>query len=183
MSITAPASSLSRIAHETLPRFGRVLGISVLLAGLTMSSLNCGIIFHPERSGRAGGRVDVAALVLDCLWLLVGVVPGVVALVVDFATGGIYEGGGRSAQAGQRIDLQFKGVAPLSANMGFTLVGPDGSTRELGKSNVQIGEARASGATADEGPLMLPEDLAPGHYALNISVNGRKTATLPLNVR
>ncbi|NOU29934.1 MAG: hypothetical protein HOO96_18675 [Polyangiaceae bacterium] len=170
-------SSLARIAHETLPRFGRVLGISVLLAGLTMSSLNCGIIFHPERSGRAGGRVDVAALVLDCLWLLVGVVPGVVALVVDFATGGIYEGGGRSAQAGQRIDLQFKGAAPLNANMGFTLVSPDGSTRELGKSSVQMGEAKS------EGPLMLPDDLAPGHYALDISVNGRKTATLPLNVR
>lgn len=170
--------SLARIARETVPRFGRVLGISVLLAGLTMSSLNCGIIFHPERSGRAGGRVDVAALVLDCLWLLVGVVPGVVALVVDFATGGIYEGGGRSAQAGQRIDLQFKGAAPLSANMDFTLVGPDGSTRQLGKSSVQMGEAKSEGS-----PLMLPEDLAPGHYALDISVNGRKTATLPLNVR
>jgi len=54
---------------------------------------------------------------------------------------------------------------------------PDGSTRELGKSSVQMGEAKS------DGPLMLPDDLAPGHYALDISVNGRKTATLPLNVR
>src|SRR5262249_37344700 len=44
-------------------------------------------------NGRRGGPIDVVPLVVDILWLLPGLIPGLVCLVVDFATGCIYTGG------------------------------------------------------------------------------------------
>ena len=50
----------------------------------------CGTILYPERRGTAGGQIDGGVAVMDCLWLLVGIVPGVVFLIVDFSNGAIY---------------------------------------------------------------------------------------------
>jgi hypothetical protein len=62
-------------------------GIAVILALSLLSS--CATMLHPERKGNASG-VDAAPLVLDILLLAAGVVPGVVAIAVDFRTGAIY---------------------------------------------------------------------------------------------
>ncbi len=71
------------------------------LAATTMittacGQLGCGYFLHPERRGRQSGTIDSATMVMDLLWLLPGIVPGVIALVVDFSSGAIYVGG-RSA--------------------------------------------------------------------------------------
>jgi hypothetical protein len=63
-------------------------GFVVCLGPLASS---CGTLLHPERVGQpAMGRIDPAVAILDGLGLLLFVVPGIVAFIVDFATGAIY---------------------------------------------------------------------------------------------
>ena len=50
----------------------------------------CGTIIYPERAGQPKGRIDPAVVVMDGLCLLIVVVPGLIAFIVDFATGAIY---------------------------------------------------------------------------------------------
>jgi hypothetical protein len=65
--------------------------LSLLLAGNVLWIASCGTIIHPERVGQPrGGRLDVSIVLLDGLGLLCFFIPGVVAFVVDFATGAIY---------------------------------------------------------------------------------------------
>ena len=65
----------------------------VLCAGLGAQVAGCGTILYPERRGTTGGQVDGGVAVMDCLWLLAGIVPGVVFLIVDFSNGAIYRSG------------------------------------------------------------------------------------------
>jgi hypothetical protein len=51
---------------------------------------SCGYFLHPERRGQTEGKIDTDTLLLDCALLLIGILPGVVALAVDFSTGAIY---------------------------------------------------------------------------------------------
>jgi len=52
---------------------------------------SCGALIHPERVGQPRtGRLDPSVVLLDGLGLLLFLVPGVVAFIVDFATGAIY---------------------------------------------------------------------------------------------
>lgn len=67
----------------------------ILLATLGLNLSGCGYLLHPERRGQSGGRIDAGIAVLDGLGLLLFVVPGVVAFIVDFSTGCIYHPGGR----------------------------------------------------------------------------------------
>ncbi len=77
-------------------RMIRHIAAATLLA-TAVSSAGCGYILHPERRGNTGGHIATGSFVMDLLWLLPGIVPGVVALIVDFSSGAIYTGGGRSA--------------------------------------------------------------------------------------
>ncbi|SDK27352.1 hypothetical protein [Microbulbifer yueqingensis] len=75
----------------------RGVAASCLLV-LMMNLTACGYFLYPERKGQTGGRVDPTVVILDGAALLFGVLPGVVAFAVDFATGTIYlPAGGRSA--------------------------------------------------------------------------------------
>lgn len=69
---------------------------AVLLGGLAASASGCGYVLYPGRVGRRGGSIDVPVLIIDLLWLLPGLLPGAICLVVDFTTGCIYRGGGRA---------------------------------------------------------------------------------------
>jgi hypothetical protein len=59
---------------------------SALCAGLT----GCGTIFYPERIGQSHGPLDWKVVALDTIGLLLFVVPGVIAFIVDFHNGTIY---------------------------------------------------------------------------------------------
>ena len=73
-----------------MPKLSRG-ALSLLLAGSVMWTASCGTIIHPERVGQPhGGRLDVGIVLLDGLGLLCFFVPGVIAFIVDFATGAIY---------------------------------------------------------------------------------------------
>jgi hypothetical protein len=65
-----------------------------LLATLGLQ-VGCGTILYPERRGQTSGHVDTGVAVMDGLWCLVFIIPGVVAFIVDFGNGAIYEGGRR----------------------------------------------------------------------------------------
>lgn len=68
----------------------------LLAGGLALGASGCGFILYPNRRGRSGGQVDIPVLIIDLLWLLPGLIPGAVCLIVDFTTGCIYRGGGRA---------------------------------------------------------------------------------------
>ncbi len=72
-------------------RFTRAIALTSALA---MAS-GCGYFFHPERRGNSGGEISGVSLVGDLLWLIPGIIPGVVALAIDFTSGAVYIGGGR----------------------------------------------------------------------------------------
>lgn len=150
--------------------------VMLVAATLTFSTMQCGIILHPERQGQKSGQLDVPMVVLDCLWLIVGVVPGVVALVVDYATGGIYESKAAiNAKPGRNVSFRLKGKAPADANVQVTLVGADGLAFTLLSQHYSKGEERTNMLT-----FSLPNGIAPGAYNLNISVNGASNVNVPV---
>ena len=67
----------------------------VVLASIGLQLASCGTLLYPERRGQTSGHVDTGVAVMDGLWCLLFVVPGVVAFIVDFTDGAIYEGSGR----------------------------------------------------------------------------------------
>jgi len=69
---------------------------------------SCARILHPERVGNRGGAVDVVPLVVDILLFIPGLVPGLIAIVVDFGTGAIYvqNGNGELTETGNRLALR-----------------------------------------------------------------------------
>lgn len=73
--------------------FLRATALSALI-GVGVSSSGCGYLLHPERRGNNGGSIDGVTLVFDLLWLIPGIIPGVVFLIVDFSSGCMYVGGG-----------------------------------------------------------------------------------------
>jgi hypothetical protein len=75
----------------------RLIG-GVLVAALLGQLTACGAIFYPERRGQIDGRIDPGIAVLDAVGLLFYIVPGLIALGVDFTTGAIYLPHGRTAQ-------------------------------------------------------------------------------------
>lgn len=75
-------SSLGRISRRA---FG-----ATLLGVCGAISTGCGLLLYPERRGQRGGRLDWGVVLLDGLGLLLFFIPGIIAFVVDFATGTIY---------------------------------------------------------------------------------------------
>ena len=67
----------------------RVFQIIAAVTTLTFTS-SCALMFYPERKGNNSGPLETLPLLLDILLILPGVIPGVVALVLDFGTGAIY---------------------------------------------------------------------------------------------
>lgn len=75
---------------------------------LITQMIGCGTIIYPERRGQRTGQIDVGIALLDALWLLVFIVPGVVAFAVDFTTGAIYLPGRRaSAETGEMVVIRM----------------------------------------------------------------------------
>ncbi len=90
--LSLPVGPICIFRPEEIPtmtnRFVRSIAAATVLT-VGSGSVGCGYLLHPERRGIQSGVIDGATMVMDCLWLLVGVVPGVVALIVDFSSGGI----------------------------------------------------------------------------------------------
>ena len=64
------------------------------VATMALLTASCGFILYPERKGRSSGSIDTGPFIVDLLWLLPGIIPGVICLIVDFSTGCIYKSSG-----------------------------------------------------------------------------------------
>jgi hypothetical protein len=62
----------------------------IIMMSLVVQLAACGTLMYPERRGQKTGEIDVKVAVFDGLGLLFGIIPGVVAYIVDFSTGAIY---------------------------------------------------------------------------------------------
>ena len=62
-----------------------------LAASFVFAAAGCGTLFRSDRIGKASSnRIDPTILILDCCGLLFGLIPGVVALVLDFGNKTVY---------------------------------------------------------------------------------------------
>jgi hypothetical protein len=82
------ADSIPSVRVMVLARRDVLKASAATMALLTAS---CGYILYPERKGRSGGSIDTGPFIVDLLWLLPGIIPGVICLAVDFSTGCIYK--------------------------------------------------------------------------------------------
>ena len=96
-----------------------------------LSGLGCGYMLYPERRGRTSGRIDAGIAVLDALWLLLFLIPGIVAFVVDFSSGTIYLGGGHSRNDQPRPDDRRKEGPPQGERMIVLEAGPNPSRARI----------------------------------------------------
>lgn len=62
----------------------------ILVFLLSIQCISCGTILYPERRNQPAGRIDIGVALMDGFWLLIGIIPGVIAFAVDFSTGAIY---------------------------------------------------------------------------------------------
>ncbi len=88
-----------------------------LLAFVLVIQLSaCGTIFYPERKGLSGGRLDPAVVVLDGLGLIFFLIPGLVALGVDFYNGTIYLPGTQTTQLSDEELKQIQQQGSVNIN-------------------------------------------------------------------
>ncbi len=80
--------------------------VPVVLVSISLQLLSCGTLFHPERKGQTGGRIDPGIAILDGLGLLLFLLPGVIAFAVDFSNGTIYLPGSRRASLDEQSGEQ-----------------------------------------------------------------------------
>jgi hypothetical protein len=67
----------------------RAIALATILS-LATTTVGCGYVLYPERRGNNGGYVAGGTLVMDLLWLIPGILPGVIFLIVDFTSGAMY---------------------------------------------------------------------------------------------
>ncbi|MCL4478294.1 MAG: hypothetical protein M1381_04235 [Deltaproteobacteria bacterium] len=176
--------------------------IAVVLIFMMLSTVNCGFLLYPERRGNRPGVIDGTVLVMDCLWLLAGVVPGVVALVVDFTSGSIYFGGHGNTHRWnrRRIDIRMNDSMNAPAfrvhpgdRIGFNLAGPAPAAAEVDvilspesgvHKAVTLLDRKYVKGEASEKMVMLtiPGKLSPGAYRIQVKVNGLASSSLNLSV-
>ena len=120
------------------------------LALLTLAAgpLGCGYLLHPERRGTQSGHIDGATMVMDLLWLLAGIIPGVVALIVDFSSGAIYVHGGSALrlEPGGRLAVRLP-RSPNPARLELRLVTT--SNRVVARKSASIGPSTREGQSVE----------------------------------
>ncbi len=101
----------ARANHPTPTQVGRRGAMLAMGASLGLAS-SCAWILHPERRHNHGahGHIDVIPLVVDILWFLPGLIPGIICLAVDFASGAIFVSHG--ADEDTSGEALAKGSAP-----------------------------------------------------------------------
>ena len=108
---------------------------------------------------------------MDCLWLVAGIIPGVVALAVDFTTGAAYFSEGEvKLSAGNEVSVNIYGKAPADAEVALRLVNADG--RDLtrpDRANVVAGEE-----LEDSLSLSVPDGIDASGVRLVLAVDGRE---------
>ncbi len=142
-----------------------------------LAANGCGTIFHPRRSTETpSNRIDGTAMVLDCVLLIFWIIPGVIALAIDFGTGAIYYSEEElQAKAGKKISVNAAEHVTTDCEVALGLVEPSG--RETCKS-VMLRQGEKIGDRLD---IVTPDNLEPGSK-LTLRVQGHEVASWPLVV-
>ena len=161
---------MARLANRAL--------VGVVLVVFIFAVSGCGTILYPERRfAEMSNEADLEVIVMDCLWLLAGVIPGVVALLVDYSTGAIYLPPSEvKVSPGDTVLINIHGPAPADCEVSIALVSADGE--EL----TQKVAARAARGKELDGPLSLtiPSGMETSGARLVLAVDGREQATWTL---
>jgi hypothetical protein len=130
-------------------RFVRAIAASTMLT-VGSGSVGCGYFLHPERRGTQSGVIDGATMVMDILWLIPGIIPGVIALVVDFSSGAIYISGSRRVGLHLSPDGRVALQVPHAARPGqveFRLV--TASHQVLARKIALVGPGHSKGESVE----------------------------------
>ncbi len=152
-----------------------VIAVTLIFA---LATSGCGTLMHPERrTAIPSNKIDAKTAVLDCLWLLVGVIPGVVALGVDFYNDTIYYSEDElKAQGGDNVSVNIRGRSPADSLVTLRLLDRDGC--DMGIST----EVRSCAGSELGTPLTLtiPEGIEIEGAKLILAVEGRPQVTWTL---
>jgi hypothetical protein len=72
---------------------------TAFLAVFSLQLAGCGYILYPDRRGQKGGQIDPVVAILDGAGVLLFIVPGLIAYIVDFSQGTIYLPAGKNRRA------------------------------------------------------------------------------------
>ena len=145
------------------------------LGVILVSASGCGALLYPARLAAKPSRtLDTRVVVLDCLWLVAGIIPGVVALAVDFTTQAAYFSEGEAqVSAGDRVSVNVYGAAPADSELTLRLVDAEG--RDLASpvhANAVAGEELESPLS-----LIVPGGINTSESQLVLAVNGQRQVT------
>lgn len=91
----------------------------LIVVAISLQTAGCGTLLYPERRGQVdpavivhGGalQIDPGVAILDAILFIPGILPGIIAFVVDFSTGAIY------------LPSKKTGSIELGGNTDFALV-------------------------------------------------------------
>ncbi|MBU1242236.1 hypothetical protein KKD52_08185 [Myxococcota bacterium] len=159
----------------------KIIALSAL-AIFTFGTVSCGYILYPNRRNQIarGGNMDVAVLIMDLLWLIPGIVPGVVALIWDGVHGSWYASGDRTIlQNTSPKPLQMRANRDISIQ--GTAVGNDLAVRiedAVGRSHVLTPTVNGRGTLT----LRVPGAVSAGPCRLLISTSGQTLRPIPILV-
>jgi hypothetical protein len=116
-------------------------------------------------------QLDTRVVILDCLWFFAAIIPGVVALAVDFVTGAAYFSEGEvELSAGDEVSVNIYGKAPADAEVALRLVNPDG--RDLTRPD--RAEVVAGEEIEEALSLSVPDCIDASGVRLVLAVDGRE---------
>ncbi len=158
-----------------------IIALSVL-AIFTFGTVSCGYILYPNRRNQIarGGNLDVAVVIMDILWLIPGIVPGVVALIWDGVHGSWYT-------SGDRTILQNASPRPLQmhANRDISIQGTAVGNHLAVRIEDAVGRSHALTPTVNgHGTLTvrIPGAVSAGPGCLMISTAGQALRPIPILV-
>ena len=162
--------------------------IWVVLAGFIIATTGCGYILYPERRhAKLSNEIDGKIVLFDCLWLIAGIIPGVVALIIDGVNDtwyytedewkAIQSESSMNIRPGQQLAVDIHGPAPADAKVTLSLLD------NQGRHVTSIVEAQST-AGKDLAPLMVkvPQQLDHSELALVLAVNDQQQCRWNLDV-
>jgi len=154
--------------------------VSLMLFSFLVTTTGCGFILYPERrTERLSSVKHTETIIYDCLWLLAGIIPGVVALIVDATEDTWYmteaelaaEKGRDTAampapvEPGTALSVRVHGMVPQDADVTLRLMDTDG--RDLA---APVHAAAQTGERLDTMSIAVPQDAQPGQATLGLFV-------------
>lgn len=159
-----------------------------LLIAALVSQVACGTLLYPERrSQKPTGRVDYGVVLMDAAWMLVFLVPGIAAIVVDFATGAIYLPDGRK-QFYQSEGTRKSTALVLRPGVPVTIHAPGGLSEEttwdfdIHRTGDPTPLASWTWTMGSDFSIDVPESLAAGTYELRVARNEIPVGHLAVHV-